>query len=151
MEGYRTSCLAYVCPGSHRASSEARSGIDITPAHEADHIAMGMSLIASTGAVGLLPAYAQNFLPSSVSSRPLKGNAPTVDLVFGYKTSDQLVQSRKQKRQVRPYKSEIHLGDRVERTNAPGRQFALAYAESIAPKSTKYCSERLPGVSRCIR
>src|SRR3984957_7425364 len=38
-----------------------RSGIDITPGHEADHIAMGMSLIASTGGVGLLPAYAQNF------------------------------------------------------------------------------------------
>src|SRR5271168_595232 len=35
-----------------------RSGIDITPAHEADHIAMGMSLIASTRGVGLLPGYA---------------------------------------------------------------------------------------------
>ena len=66
-----------------------RSGIDITPAYEADHIAMGMSLIASTGGVGLLPAYAQNFLPSSVTSRPLKGDAPTVDLVLGYKKSNQ--------------------------------------------------------------
>jgi LysR family hca operon transcriptional activator len=66
-----------------------RSGIDITPSHEADHLAMGMSLIASTGGVGLLPAYAQNFLPSSVTSRPLKGDAPTVDLVFGYKRSNQ--------------------------------------------------------------
>lgn len=66
-----------------------RSGIDVTPAHEADHIAMGMSLIASTGGVGLLPAYAQNFLPSSVTSRPLKGDAPTVDLVLGYKKSNQ--------------------------------------------------------------
>jgi LysR family hca operon transcriptional activator len=65
------------------------SGIDITPAHEADHLAMGMSLIASTGGVGLLPAYAQNFLPSSVTSRPLKGDAPTVDLVLGYKKSNQ--------------------------------------------------------------
>jgi LysR family hca operon transcriptional activator len=66
-----------------------RSGLDITPAHEADHIAMGMSLIASTGGVGLLPTYAQNFLPSSVTSRPLKGDRPTVDLVFGYKKSNQ--------------------------------------------------------------
>jgi LysR family hca operon transcriptional activator len=66
-----------------------RSGINITPAHEADHLAMGMSLIASTGGVGLLPAYAQNFLPSSVTSRPLKGDAPTVDLVLGYKKSNQ--------------------------------------------------------------
>ncbi len=45
------------------------SGINIRPAHEADHLAMGMSLIASTGGVGLLPAYAQNFLPRSVTSR----------------------------------------------------------------------------------
>src|SRR5258707_672221 len=66
-----------------------RSGIDIKPAHEADHLAMGMSLIASTGGVGLLPAYAQNFLPSSVTSRPLKGETPTVDLVLGYKKSNQ--------------------------------------------------------------
>src|SRR4029077_5208950 len=32
-----------------------RSRIKITPAHEADHLAMGMSLIASTRGVGLLP------------------------------------------------------------------------------------------------
>ena len=66
-----------------------RSRVNITPAHEADHLAMGMSLIASTRGVGLLPAYAQNFLPSSVTSRPLKGDAPTVDLVLGYKKSNQ--------------------------------------------------------------
>jgi LysR family hca operon transcriptional activator len=66
-----------------------RSGINITPAHEADHLSMGMSLIASTGGVGLLPAYAQNFLPSSVTSRPLKGDTPTIDLVLGYKKSNQ--------------------------------------------------------------
>jgi LysR family hca operon transcriptional activator len=65
------------------------SGIGITPAHEADHLAMGMSLIASTGGVGLLPAYAQNFLPSSVTSRPLKGDVPTIDLALGYKKSNQ--------------------------------------------------------------
>jgi LysR family transcriptional regulator, hca operon transcriptional activator len=66
-----------------------RAGVKITPAHEADHVTMGMSLIASTGGVGLLPAYAQNFLPSSVTSRPLKGDAPTVDLVLGYRKSNQ--------------------------------------------------------------
>jgi len=65
-----------------------RSGINITPDHEADHLAMGMSLIASTRGVGLLPAYAQNFLTPSVTSRPLKGNTPTVDLVLGYKKSN---------------------------------------------------------------
>jgi LysR family hca operon transcriptional activator len=66
-----------------------RSGVNITPAHQADHVTMGMSLIASTRGVGLLPAYAQNFLFSSVTSRPLKGDAPTVDLVLGYRKSNQ--------------------------------------------------------------
>jgi LysR family hca operon transcriptional activator len=66
-----------------------RSGINITPAHAADHVTMGMSLIASTRGVGLLPAYAQNFLPRSVTSRPLKGDTPTVDLVLGYKKSNE--------------------------------------------------------------
>src|ERR1700686_642981 len=66
-----------------------RSGINITPAHETDHVNMGISLIMSTRGVGLLPAYAQNFLPASVTSRPLKGDAPTVDLVLGYRKSNQ--------------------------------------------------------------
>jgi LysR family hca operon transcriptional activator len=66
-----------------------RSGTNIRPAHEADHLAMGISLIASTRGVGLLPAYAQNFLPSSVTSRPLKGDTPTIELVLGYKKSNQ--------------------------------------------------------------
>jgi LysR family hca operon transcriptional activator len=65
-----------------------RSRINITPAHEADHVTMGISLIVSTRGVGLLPAYAQNFLPSSVTSRPLKGATPTVDLVLGYRKSN---------------------------------------------------------------
>jgi LysR family hca operon transcriptional activator len=65
-----------------------RSGVDITPAHEADHLSMGMSLIASTHGVGLLPVYAEKFLASSLTSRPLKGDTPTVELVFGYKKSN---------------------------------------------------------------
>ena len=67
-----------------------QSGVKITPQHEVDHVVMGVSLIASTGGVGLLPAYAQNFLTTpSVTSRPLKGDSPTVDLVLGYKKSNQ--------------------------------------------------------------
>lgn len=61
-----------------------RSGLDTKPAHEADNLAMAMSLIASTRSVALLPAYAQNFLPWSVISRPLGGEVPTIDLVVGY-------------------------------------------------------------------
>jgi LysR family hca operon transcriptional activator len=66
-----------------------RSGINITPDHEADHVTMGISLIMSTRGVGLLPAYVRNFLPSSVTSRPLKGNTPTIELVLGYKKSNE--------------------------------------------------------------
>jgi len=66
-----------------------RSGINITPDHETEHVVMGVSLVASTGGVGLLPAYAKNFLTGSVTSRPLKGNTPTVELVLGYKKSDE--------------------------------------------------------------
>ncbi len=72
-----------------RRENLKRSGINITPAHEADHVTMGLSLIVSTRGVGLLPAYVQNFLPSSVTSRPLKGYTPTVDLVLGYRKSNQ--------------------------------------------------------------
>jgi LysR family hca operon transcriptional activator len=66
-----------------------RSGVNIKPEHEGDHLSMGMSLIASTGGVGLLPAYAKNFLPSCVTGRPLKGDTPTIELVLGYKKSNQ--------------------------------------------------------------
>ena len=65
-----------------------RSGIHITPVHAMDNVIMGMTLIASTRGVGLLPAYAQDFLTPSVTSRPLKGDTPTVDLVLGYNKSN---------------------------------------------------------------
>jgi LysR family transcriptional regulator, hca operon transcriptional activator len=61
-----------------------REGIAIHPHHEVDNLAMAMSMVASTRGVALLPAYAQNFLPWSVISRPLKGEVPTIDLVIGY-------------------------------------------------------------------
>jgi LysR family hca operon transcriptional activator len=61
-----------------------RSGIAIKPDHEVDHLAMAVSLVASTRGVALLPAYAQNLLPRSVISRPLRGDVPTIDLVVGY-------------------------------------------------------------------
>jgi LysR family hca operon transcriptional activator len=66
-----------------------RSGVNIKPRHEGDNIAVGISLIASTRGAGVLPAYVQNFLPPSLTSRPLKGDTPTVDLVLGYRKSNQ--------------------------------------------------------------
>jgi LysR family transcriptional regulator, hca operon transcriptional activator len=64
------------------------SGLDITPAHRIHNLTMAMSLIASTRGVALLPAYAENFLPWSVTSRPLRGEPPTLDLMIGYKRSN---------------------------------------------------------------
>jgi LysR family transcriptional regulator, hca operon transcriptional activator len=61
-----------------------RMGVDLKPAHRVDNLAMAMSLIASTRGVALLPTYARNFLPWSVTSRPLRGEPPTIDLVIGY-------------------------------------------------------------------
>jgi LysR family hca operon transcriptional activator len=65
-----------------------RSGVDIELTHGVDHLAMAMSLIASTRGLALLPAYAKNLMPSSVVSRPLEGEAPTIDLAVGYRKSN---------------------------------------------------------------
>jgi LysR family hca operon transcriptional activator len=61
-----------------------RCGLAIKLDHGVDHIAMAMSLVVSTRGLALLPAYAKNLLPSSVVSRPLEGEAPTIDLAIGY-------------------------------------------------------------------
>jgi len=61
-----------------------RSGVDIKPDHEVDHLAMAVSLVASTRGVALLPAYAQNLLPRIRDQPPLAGDVPTIDLVVGY-------------------------------------------------------------------
>jgi LysR family transcriptional regulator, hca operon transcriptional activator len=52
--------------------------------HQAENIAMVISLVASTGGVCLVPAYVQNLLPKTVVSRPVQGTAPAIDLVIGY-------------------------------------------------------------------
>jgi LysR family hca operon transcriptional activator len=65
-----------------------RSGLDIKLDHGVDNMAMAMSLVASTRGLALMPAYANNLLPSSVVSRPLEGTAPTIDVAVGYSTSN---------------------------------------------------------------
>jgi LysR family transcriptional regulator, hca operon transcriptional activator len=62
-----------------------KRGIRIRPSYEVDNLAGAMSLIATTGSVALLPVYAKNLLSDLVTSRPLKGEAPTIDLCLGYK------------------------------------------------------------------
>jgi LysR family hca operon transcriptional activator len=65
-----------------------RSGIDVKLNHGVDNMAMAISLVASTRGVALMPAYARNLLPPSVVSRPLEGEAPTIDIAVGYSKSN---------------------------------------------------------------
>jgi LysR family hca operon transcriptional activator len=65
-----------------------RSGLDIKLDHGVDNMAMAMSLVASTRGLALMPAYAKSLLPSSVVSRPLEGEAPTIDVAVGYVKSN---------------------------------------------------------------
>jgi len=65
-----------------------RSGVDINLDHGVDNLAMAISLVASTRGLALMPAYAKNLLPSSVVSRPLEGEAPTIDVAVGYSKSN---------------------------------------------------------------
>src|SRR5882757_419805 len=62
----------------------SRCGLDIKLDHGVDNLAMAISLVASTRGLALMPAYARNLLPWSVVSRPLEGEAPTIDLAVGY-------------------------------------------------------------------
>ena len=61
-----------------------RSGVDIRLDHGVDNLTMAISLVASIRGLALMPAYAKNLLPWSVASRPLEGEAPTIDLAVGY-------------------------------------------------------------------
>jgi LysR family hca operon transcriptional activator len=61
-----------------------RSGVDISPTHRVEYLSMAMSVVASTRGVALLPEFARNFLTWSVTSRPLEGEVPSIDLVLGY-------------------------------------------------------------------
>jgi len=65
-----------------------RSGIDVKLDHGVDNMAMAISLVASTRGVALMPAYARNLLPPSVVSRPLEGEAPTIEIAVGYSKSN---------------------------------------------------------------
>jgi LysR family hca operon transcriptional activator len=64
------------------------SGIKIRPSHEVDNLGSVMSLIASTGGVALLPLYAKTFLPDTVTTRPLQGPGPKIDLSVGYRKAN---------------------------------------------------------------
>jgi len=59
-------------------------GLKVESEQKIDNLGMAVSLVASTRAVTLLPAYAKNFLTWSVTSRPLADDGPAIDLVLGH-------------------------------------------------------------------
>jgi LysR family hca operon transcriptional activator len=65
-----------------------KAGIALRPEYDAENLSSAMSLVASTGGITLLPAYAQNLISPAVVIRPLAGDAPTIDLMMGYNRSN---------------------------------------------------------------
>jgi len=61
-----------------------RSGVQFAPSQTVDNPAMVMSLVASTRGVVIIPSYVENLMPWSVTSRPLAGDVPTIELAVGY-------------------------------------------------------------------
>jgi LysR family hca operon transcriptional activator len=60
----------------------------IAPTQATDNPAAVMSLIVSTRGLTIIPSYVENLMPLTVVSRPLSGDAPTIDLVIGYSESN---------------------------------------------------------------
>jgi LysR family hca operon transcriptional activator len=61
-----------------------RAGIDFKPDQEVHNVVHAISMITSTRAVMLLPAYTKRYLPEQITTRPVKGDVPTLDLVIAY-------------------------------------------------------------------
>ena len=55
------------------------------PAQHLDNFTTGISLVASTGGITLLPAYVLPLLPHSIVGRRLKGKPPLIELAMGYR------------------------------------------------------------------
>ena len=62
--------------------------VAVSPTHFLDGFATGISLVASTRGVTLLPAYVEPLLPWSVVSRPLSGDPPVIEIAAGYRADN---------------------------------------------------------------
>jgi LysR family hca operon transcriptional activator len=98
----RTDPLIFVLPSDHRLASQAAiAPEEITnetfyfPSKSApavrravmeyfDRAGVAISMITSTRGVMMLPAYTERYLPGSITTRPVKGEAPTLDLIIAY-------------------------------------------------------------------
>lgn len=63
-------------------------GVTVSSSHYLDSFATGISLVASTGGMTLLPAYVEKLLPRSVVSRPLAGPSPVIEIAAGYRADN---------------------------------------------------------------
>jgi LysR family hca operon transcriptional activator len=61
-----------------------RAGINLKPEYEVHNVVHAISMITSTRAVMMLPAYTKRYLPESITTRPVNGEVPTVDLILAY-------------------------------------------------------------------
>jgi LysR family hca operon transcriptional activator len=61
-----------------------RAGIDLKPEREVHNVVHAISMITSTRAIMLLPAYTKRYLPDTITTRPVQGEVPTLDLVIAY-------------------------------------------------------------------
>jgi LysR family hca operon transcriptional activator len=61
-----------------------RAGIDLKPEHEVHNVVHAISMITSTRGLMLLPAYTKRYLPGSITTRPVQGEVPTLDLIIAY-------------------------------------------------------------------
>ncbi len=63
-------------------------GLAMKSTHFLDGYATGISLVASTRGVTLLPAYVEALLPASLVSRPLIENGPVIEVAAGYRADN---------------------------------------------------------------
>ena len=73
-------------PSVRRAVLEffRRAGMDIKPEYEVHNVVHAISMITSMRGMMLLPAYTQRYLPESMTTRPVSGEVPTVDLILAH-------------------------------------------------------------------
>jgi LysR family hca operon transcriptional activator len=61
-----------------------RAGVDLKPDREVHNVVHAISMIASTRGIVMLPAYTRRYLPETITTRPVRGEAPMLDLVVAY-------------------------------------------------------------------
>jgi LysR family hca operon transcriptional activator len=64
------------------------AGITLKASYEGENLPSIMSLVTSTGGVALCPSYVKDQLTHRLVTRPLQGEAPTIELVMGYNRSN---------------------------------------------------------------